>query len=377
METQLATALERQKWINSYFKEYVRASKFMPYMGRSETDIIVTKYELQEEAGKTINIPLITRLKGKGVSGSQVLDGNEEELGNFNFPISVEWRRHGVRVPKSTQYKTEINLLNAARNMLKQWEAEQLRDDIIEAFHCVIPSTSTTVPTRYGLITEASTGGYEMLAANYIASEADKDAWLVLNSDRVLFGKLRSNYSSGDHSVALATLDSTDDKLTVATAKLAKRMAKSASPHIRPYMTEDGKEWFVMFCNSRCFRDISEDTAMLSANRDARPRTVEKNPIFQDGDLVYNGIIFREVEELPVIPGVGNGGGDVAGNFLCGAQAIGIAWGQEPTPQTDRNKDYSFRPGVAIEELLGVEKIAFNGKQHGMVTVYCYAGADA
>lgn len=378
METQLATALERQKWINSYFKEYVRASKFMPYMGRSETDIIVTKYELQEEAGKTINIPLITRLKGKGVTGSQVLDGNEEELGNFNFPISVEWRRHGVRVPKSSQYKTEINLLNAARGMLKQWEAEQLRDDIIEACFCVIPATSTTVPIRYGTITEASTGGYEILAANNIASEANKDDWLSLNSDRVLFGKLRSNFSSGDHSVALATLDNTDDKLTVATAKLAKRMAKAASPHIRPYMTEDGKEWFVMFCNSRSFRDISEDTAMLAANRDARPRNVEKNPIFQDGDLVYFGIIFREIEELPILPDVGAGATvDVGANFLCGAQAIGIAWGQEPTPQTDRDKDYKFRPGVAIEELLGVEKIAFNGKQHGMVTVYTAAEPDA
>lgn len=378
METQLATALERQKWINSYFKEYVRASKFMPYMGRSETDIIVTKYELQEEAGKTINIPLITRLKGAGVTGSQVLDGNEEELGNFNFPISVEWRRHGVRVPKSSQYKTEINLLNAARAMLKQWEAEQLRDDIIEAFFSVIPLSTTTVPTRYGTITEASDGGYEILAANYIASESDKDAWLVLNKDRILCGKLRSNTSSNDHSTSLATLDNTDDLLTVAIAKLAKRMAKAASPHIRPYMTEDGKEWFVMFCNSRSFRDISADTAMLSANRDARPRDVEKNPIFQDGDLIYHGIIFREVEEIPILPDVGSGSTvDVGANFLCGAQAIGVAWGQEPTPQTDRDKDYKFRPGVAIEELLGVEKITFQGKQHGMVTVYCAAEPDA
>ena len=74
-----------------------------------------------KEAGKTINIPLITKLTGQGVSGSQVLDGNEEQLGNYNFPISIDWRRHGVRVPKSTSYKTEIDLLNAARDMLREW----------------------------------------------------------------------------------------------------------------------------------------------------------------------------------------------------------------------------------------------------------------
>lgn len=379
METTLATALERQKWINAYFKEYVRSSRFKPYMGTGPEKIIITKYELQEEAGKTINIPLITRLKNRGVRGSQVLDGNEEELGNFNFPISVEWRRHGVRVPKSTQYKTEINLLNAARTMLRQWEAEQLRDDIIKAMLCIVPNTTATVPTRYGEITEDEVnGGYEILAANYIASEADKDAWLVLNSQRVLFGALRSNASSLDHSVALATLDNTDDKLSTAIGSLAKRMAKLTSNHIRPYMIEDGREYFVMFCNSRSFRDIKVDSVMVQANRDARARDHENNPLFQDGDLIYDGIIYHEVEELPILTNAGAGGTvDVGPNFLCGAQAVAVAWGQEPTPQTDRDKDYKFRPGVAIEELLGVEKIFFEGVQHGMVTVYCAAEPDA
>lgn len=376
-ETTLATASEKQKWISAYFSEYVRGSKFLPYMGRSPMNIIVTKYELQEESGKTINIPLITRLTGQGVTGSQVLDGNEEELGNYNFPISVEWRRHGVRVPKSTSYKTEIDLLNAARDMLKTWESEKLRDDIIAAGYSVIPATTTTVPVRYGTITENTTdGGYEILAANYIASEANKDAWLALNSDRVLFGALRSNISSNDHSAALATLDTAADKLTPEVAELGKRMAKAASPHIRPFKTRDGREYFVLFCNSRCFRDVKGATSMTSANRDARPRDVEKNPIFQDGDLIKDGIIYREVEELPTLAGVGASSIDVAANFLCGAQAFGIAWGQEPTPQTDRDKDYKFRPGVAIEELLGVEKIAFNGKQHGMVTIYAAAEPD-
>lgn len=376
-ETVLATASEKSKWVKSYFSEYVRGSKFRPYMGKGPTNIIITKYELQEEAGKTINIPLITKLVGAGVSGSQVLDGNEEQLGNYNFPISVDWRRHGVRIPKSTSYKTEINLLDAARDMLKEWEAERLRDDIIEAFLSVIPSAATNTPIRYGVATQSDNGGYEITAGNYIASEAEKDAWLVNNRDRVLFGKLRANYSAGDHSAALATVDATDDKLTVAVGNLAKRMAKGAAPNVRPYKTKDGNEWFVMFCNSRAFRDLEQDPVMTAANRDARPRSVESNPIFQDGDLLYRGVIYREIEELPVLAGVGNANIDVAVNMLCGAQAVAVAWGQMPTPQTDRDKDYKFRPGVAIEELLGVEKIFFRGKQHGCVTVYTAAAPDA
>src|SRR5690242_3190401 len=132
-EVTLASALERQRWITDYFQEYIRESGFSGYMGKSNNSIIIAKYELEEEAGKTINIPLITRLKSAGVTGSATLDGSEEELGNYNCAISIDWRRNGVRVPKSTSYKTEIDLLNAARDALKAWEAEKFRDDLIRA----------------------------------------------------------------------------------------------------------------------------------------------------------------------------------------------------------------------------------------------------
>jgi hypothetical protein len=45
--------------------------------------------------------------------------------------------------------------------------------------------------------------------------------------------------------------------------------------------------------------------------------------------------------------------------------------------KTDLTKDYSFRPGVAIEELVTVKKLAYNGKQHGMVTGFFCAAADS
>lgn len=364
-EVALATALEKQKWISSYFKEYVRESGFKGYMGKSSNSIIVTKYELQEEAGKTINIPLITRLTGDGVTGSTVLDGNEEDLGNYNCGISVDWRRNGVRVPKSTSYKTEINLLDAGRGMLRQWEAEQLRDDIIKAALQVITTGDTVVDWAD-------------------ASAANKNTWVAANSDRVLFGKLLSNYNA-TFATAMATLDTTDDLCTAASMSLAKRIAKLASPHIRPYKSKIGREYFVAFHGSRTFRDLKADTTMTQANREARPRDVENNPLFQDGDLIYDGIMHREVPEIDDLA-VSLGGFDNAGAsgttdvrpvFLCGQQAMGIAWGQEPTPRTDMTKDYNFRPGVAIEELLGVKKMAFNGKQHGMVSCFFAAAADS
>lgn len=367
-EVALASASEKQVWLKNYFAEYVRATGFKPYMGKGDGSIIIAKYELQEEAGKTINIPLITRLTGAGVTGSTVLDGNEEELGNYNCPISIDWRRNGVRVPKSTSYKTEIDLFGAAKTMLKQWEAEQLRDDIIKALLSVVTTGSTTVNLA------------DSTAAN-------RNAYAAANSDRLLFGKLVSNYSATWATALGTNIDTTDDKCTVAAMSLAKRIAKNADPHIRPFNTEDGREYYVAFHGSRTFRDLKADSTMTQANREARARDVGSNPIFQDGDLIYDGIIHREIPEIDTVAAnggsaytlnsAGSGPCDVRPVFLCGQQAVGIAWGQEPTMRTDLTKDYAFRPGVAVEELLAVKKLAYNGKQHGVVSCFFAAAADS
>jgi N4-gp56 family major capsid protein len=366
-EVTLASASEKQVWINKYFQEYVRESGFSGYMGKTNNSIIIAKYELQEEAGKTINIPLITRLQSSGVTGSAVLDGNEEELGNYNCAISVDWRRNGVRVPKSTSFKTEIDLLNAGRDALKVWESEKLRDDIIKAMLSLNTTGDTTVNIGDSTATNRN---------NHNAG----------NSDRLLFGKLVSNYSA-TWATAVGNIDTTDDKCTAAAMSLMKRLAKLADPHVRPFKSSVGQEYFVAFHGSRTFRDLKADSTIATANRDARPRDVEANPIFQDGDLIYDGVIHREVPEIDAIAqntggtysldAIGAASCDVRPVILCGAQAVGIAWGQEPTPRTDNLKDYQFRPGVAIEELLGVKKLCFNGKMQGMVQGFFAAAADS
>ena len=377
-ETILATASERQIWVSKYFQEYVRQSRFMPYMTNADINkggIILTRFELQEEAGRVINIPFIGRLKSAGVTGATVLDGVEEDLTNFNCPITIDWRRNGVRVPKSTQFRTEINLLNAARDALVVWESEKIRDDIIHALCGVVADTAGTV------------------AAWDVSTPTQQNNWVAANKDRVLFGSLNSNYSA-----TLATAFgniATTAKCSVANISLAKRIAKLADPRIRPFRATagDGREFYVAFHGARTFRDLKADTTMVTANTQARAREsmgMQDNPLFQDGDLVYDGVIHREVPEIDDycanmsltgggtgFTGTGGSAGDVRPIFVCGGGAVGIAWGQEPTPKTDNIKDYGFRPGVAIEELLGVKKINFNGIQNGIVSLFVAAAADS
>lgn len=367
-EVTLASSSQRQVWVTNYFKEYVRRSGFMPYMKAGNSAIIQVRRDLQNEAGKTINIPLITRLKGSGVSGSQMLIGHEDDLGNYNAQIIVDWIRNGVVIPKSTSYLTEIDLWGAARAQLVQWSGEKLRDDIIAALGSII------VP--------GSAGGADTVVAYSAATSGQRNTFLANNADRVLFGVSRANNSGNVWATSLGNVDSTNDKLSTTIGSLAKRMARTADPHITPFMTEDGREYFVMFCNPFAFRDLKNDQNMISANRDARAREgsgMDRNPIFQDGDLIYDGVIYREIPELTqlTITGAGNGGIDVAQNFLCGQGSVGIGYGQDPRVITDKTYDYEFRPRIGIEELRGVRKMSFNGVQYGVVTVLTAGVSDS
>lgn len=358
-ETILNSGLTITRWRKNYFREYTRDTRFAPYMGRGNENIIVTMYELQSEAGKTIIVPFVGRLTGSGVSGSQVLEGNEEDLGSGNMPVSVDWRRNAVIVPKSEAYKTDIDLLDAAKPALRSWESELLRSDIIREFGAITQNNASFSTVPYA-----------------DATEAEKDAWVALNTDRILFGKDIANNSANDHSASLANIDTTNDKANYAWVLKMKRIAKDAK--ITPYKSDQaaGQEWFVLFVGSRAFRDLEADQTIIDIDKATRERGTGSNPLFQGGDLLVRGVIIREEQEIPVYTGVGASTSDVEPAYLAGSGAIAIAWGQMPQSKT-RLTDYDFRKGVGIEELLGVKKIHENGVQRSIVTGYVSASADS
>lgn len=388
-EVALSPTSAVQKWRKQALYEYVRASRFLPYTGPGAasstsaasgrpTPIIQVLNDLNGQGGNVINIPLITRLKGQGVSGSQVLVGNEDDLGNFNAQVATDWIRNGVVVPKSTSYKTDIDLWNAGKVTLGTWCAEKLRDNLIQMFASVIVTGFNFVDPTNGQVTI----GPDQAVQYSQATAAQLNTYLVNNSDRILFGSQVGNSSSGVWATSLANIDTTADRASTGVFGLAKRMAKragtalgSTAPHIRPYMVpESGREFFVAFCATNTFRDIKNDTAIQQANRESRPREnggVEKNPLFQDGDQLYDGIIYVEMPELDQLTqiGVGAAGSNVDMNFLCGQQAAAIAYSQMIRYITNKERDYEFRPGVAIEECRGQKKLSYNGTMLGVVPV--------
>lgn len=369
--TSVLSGLELTKWQSSFWREYVRDSGFSPYMGASPMDIIHVVNDLKTD-GYTIRVPLVARLQAAGVTGSSALAGNEEQLDQYYQDVSWDFYRNAVKLSKKERKKSAVDMLEAVRPLLKEWSSEIIKYQLISSFHKMSDGT---------LFSAAAAGTRNTFATN--------------NVDRILYGATTSNYSA-THATGLLTIDNTADKLTTTQGSLARFMARTATPHIRPFKTgTQGREFYVMFCHPLCFRDLKADTVMVSANRDARAREnsgMDSNPLFQDGDLMYDGIIYREIPEFyrarsgtgyntdTHLVGLGAGGIDVGVNFLCGAQSIAMVNKQAPIPTTLNEDDYGFFTGNGIELAHGIEKIRWNNgsglnKDLGMVTVYSAAVA--
>lgn len=379
-EVVLATALQKQQWSTEVTREYVRESGLLPYMGTDPTSIIRIRNELKTGAGDTINFPLVQRIKGRGVRGAEVLKGNETDLGLANTSVSVDWIRQGVKVPKSTSFRTAVDIWGEVKPGLRTWSAELLRDDVLLAFNAVI------VP---GTLDNQGIPGTDATVTYALSTASQRNTYLANNVDRILFGNARSNASSGNFATALGNVSVSTGQSSAAHLKTMKSMAKAAgqvtptssttgfTTNIRPYKSDmtQGREWFVYFCGTREFNALTNDTLIQNIDLYGRPReggAVQTNPLFQGGDRVYDGIIIREVPELDnyILYGAGASGADVGVGFLMGQSAIAVAYGMNPRIVEDLDEDYQFRPGMAIEELRGTKKTSFGGVQYGIVTSY-------
>lgn len=373
-EAVINSALNETKWlIEDYYKPYIRQSGFDRYMGEGSDAIIRVFRESKTDGGKDIIVPLLGVIKNGGVSDGQVLEGNEVDLEQFADKITTRWRRNAVKVPKSSSYRSNMDILRLAGPSLRDWAARiVLKTGLIDNLTGVVVRGALQADGYYSPDTVTRYAD---------ATAAERNAFIVNNADRVQFGALVSNASSGVMATALATLDNTDDKMSTAILDLARERAAATAdiaatgPAINPYMTKDGEEWYVVFVHRRQMRDLRRDTAMQAANRDAMERGKD-NPLFRNGDLLWNGMIIKELADLPLIAGAGSGGIDVAQASLVGQSALAVAWGQQPRLITDNQQDYEFRPAKAIEECIGIKKTSYRGVQYGTYSIFTAAAAS-
>jgi N4-gp56 family major capsid protein len=357
-DTRVASGLTVEQWDEKYFVEYLTENRFAGEMGTNENSIIQVKENLMKKPGDRVNFALVNRLTNDAITGSNTLEGNEEDMSSRSFEVAVNKRRNGVRVAEIDEQFSAIGLRDAAKAVLKDWSLKDTEGLIIQKL-------SNFNGTRYSS-----------------ASEAVKDEWLVDNADRVLFGALRSNNSANDHSASLLNCDTTADKLNAAAVSKMKTIAETvANPLIRPIRStaSKGRRYYVMYAHPYAFNDLKADTTITTAQREVVLQ-MENERLFEGGDLYWDGVIIKQIEQAQVewdFGLVGNSSARVVGAYLCGAQAVGAAYAKRWTSK-EKSFDYDDKKGVAIESIYGIEKMQFGSgnadradlKDQGVVTGY-------
>ena len=314
-------------------REYVRENLFSPYMGTDATSIIRLRNEAKK-GGEQINFPLVGSLYGPNSGGAGgtnptlggptqafgvvTLTGHEEQIDSYGMRVWIDWARNAVATNDAEEQKDSADVFAEAKPLLSDWGKSLQRDEIILAM-MNLPSASA--PTGLGSqdlsgIVNGRVNGIPFVAtsgAGTATGAGSVHQWILDNSDRVLIGNAINNfYSTGTtfevtFAAMHAKIDTTADTFVPASVTLMKYRAKTAAPKIRPYKTTDGREYYVAFAGSANFNQLKlamnqtgmpATPAVIGINVHARPRDVDSNPLFQDGDLMYDGVIIREVPEI-------------------------------------------------------------------------------
>lgn len=395
-----------------FLLEWIRKSRFNRYMGDKEDMPIQFKYELKE-GGQTIQFNFMRRIVGGGVGGNMLLEGRETTVNRDKCVIKVDYLREAIAVTKGDEKKSIVEILPQVKGATMNFSKEKQRDRIIDASFMVSPDTTICAPLYNPDPTRVQSGDPSYQRITTIAGATEITTWITNNSDRVLFGTSNGNYST-TFATAMAAISTNDTSgFTTTAVSMMKDKAKNADPHIQPIrIGDEDEEYFIIFVDTKSFRQLQKDTDMKAANQYARSREGDgwkKNPLRTGSDLEWDGCIIREIPEMkPLIydsgidgsksdqalasgsgawrgvlsaeaaylnlstGGISNLYSDGTAPFtavslsgstkaygraiLMGANAIGLAVGQEPD-FPDQRRDYGFRKGLALEECYGCNKI--------------------
>lgn len=304
--TSVPEPLVCKAWAESTWTAAMNNIFFGKFTGKDAGSIVQIQTDLSKDNnGDTIVIPLLMKLKGEGVTGDAVLEGNEEALVYRDMAVTINQYRNGVRLAgKFNEKKSKLKMRTDAKTALQTWLTEKIDGMLFDAL--------TENPS----------------------------------SDRVVFAG-----SATDEAALTAA-----DKFNTDIIGKAKRIATTdPNAKIRPVMVNGGK-YYVMIIDPWQARDLKNDAKWLEAQRNAAPRSND-NPIFTGALGMYDGVVIHENDQIHRTE-TGASNTKVGHALFLGAQAAAFAEGS-PAEWNEDDFDYHNQKGFAIGRIFGVKKSAY------------------
>jgi N4-gp56 family major capsid protein len=329
---------------------------------------IVIDRTLQGRPGDQVVFELDMPLSNAGGTDDSDIEGNEEAMSFFNFPVTIHERNHGVRSSgKMTDKRSAIKIRSKAAYAIGRWSAEQVENDMI-----------------WGLSGLGNQNTYAGEGTSAILTVNEK----APSSNRIFYG--------GQTAAGVVTEESSDSAIGDGGAadganflfgtkvlSIIKLRAQLAFPKFKPIMIA-GKYYYVIILHPLPTKALREETgaagwAQIQQNANIRGLA---NPLFTkdgtghermfDGIVgIYDDVVILESERIEtrvagevfddgdtIDTNIASGTYRVARGLLLGAQAGLLGWGQ-PWKRLERNFDYLRKPGTATDGIYGFSKTRF------------------
>lgn len=340
----------RKHWSSDVFKEALKRTYAMKFMGTSTNALCQVKNEMNKGKGDRVTVNLRMQLTGAGISGDGTLEGNEEALAIYTDNLYIDQIRHAVRSGgRMSEQRVPFEVREQARDGLADWFATRI--DV--AFFNQLASAYSVTDTRY-------TGSQ----APTTASAAN------------------TNFFTGGHSTT-ASITASPTGFGLSAIDACVEIAQTRTLPIRP-IRMDGGEFYVLFVHPRQFTILKNASVAAGSWYDVQRAAIEggrvtESPLFTGAAGMYNNTIIHVAPNLPggsdILPaGVeASAGLSVYASVFCGAQAGLAAFGRDSGPGTftwtEEYFDYENQLGVACGTIWGVKKAQFNGIDFGTIRV--------
>lgn len=342
-------------WSKVLMAQTINQNWFKRFKGESKNSMIYVKSDLEKSAGSRITYGLKRLMTGRGVTGDNVLEGNEEALNFFNDDIFIDQLRHATRsAGKMSEQRVPYDMRNEGTDSLALWWAD--REEVSLFNHlCANTAQSDTAYTGFNSVTA--------IDANHI----------VADSDRTI----------GDQSLSTSA-NIFDIRLLDQALVQAKtlRFKSSTESNLRP-LRIDGKDKYVAILHPTQVRDLRTRTdsgQWLDITKAIYQGSRENNPIYDGAIGEYNGVIIHE--SVHIQQGLDSSTGASVTNtrraVFCGAQAGCVAYGGEGGSSISKYReemfDYGNQLGISAGLIWGVKATTFNSTQsHGRFVIPTFA----
>lgn len=329
----LPDGLREKAWAKQSWSMALKDTTISNFIGSNDESIVHYDDTMKKQAGDQITFSLRLPLTGDGTTGDDVLEGNEEALEYYDFPVKIDQLRHAVRLKgKMSEKRTALKLRNDAKQGLKDWYAEKIESKYFIALNTNPSSRRIVFPTGVS-------------ANSSIASSHTMSCALISKTKRK--AKKRITYVDSDGVTHIV-------------------------PKLRP-IPVNGKKMYVLILTDEQMRDLRADPVWIAAQSNANVRG-DDNPLFSGAEGIWDGVVIFTNENVEVTA-TGSAGTRVGHALFLGAQAVCFAVGSDPEWNEE---EFDFKNKVAFEmgQIFGIAKSVYDGEDMGVLHVYSASVED-